>query len=132
MHKGLKMKYDHINQEGINKLMDIFYAKVRKDSHLGPIFNGKIGDDDAHWEEHKKKIASFWAGMFLDDSSYHGAPLKAHLDLPPFPREFFGIWLELFSESCFSVFEQAPAQMILERAQSIAKRFQTMLYEFPH
>lgn len=125
-------KFDSITYEGLDKLMDLFYGKVRKDENLGPIFNGAIGTDEESWSAHKKKIASFWAGMFLGDSSYHGAPLKAHFDLPPFPREFFSIWLNLFSESCAKIFELAPAQMLLDRAQSIANRFQTMLYDMPH
>ena len=105
---------------------------MRKDPNLGPIFNGKIGTDEESWKAHKQKISSFWGGMFLGESYYHGAPLKAHLDLPPFPQEFFSIWLNLFSESCSQVFEQTPAQMLLFRAQAIAERFQKMLYEFPH
>ena len=126
------MKYETITKEGLDRLMDLFYGKVRKDPNLGPIFNGKIGTDEDSWKAHKQKISSFWGGMFLGESDYHGAPLKAHLDLPPFPQEFFSIWLNLFSESCSQVFEQTPAQMLLFRAQAIAERFQKMLYEFPH
>ncbi len=37
------MKYQEICVEGIMKLMDIFYDKIRKDkSGLGKIFNNKI------------------------------------------------------------------------------------------
>ncbi len=126
------MKYQAINKESLQRLMDVFYAKVRKNEALGPIFNDKIGTDDASWEHHKKKIASFWGGIFLGEQDYHGAPLRAHLDLPPFPREFFQIWLNLFAESAQMIFEQESAQTILQKAQDIAKRFQTILYDMPH
>lgn len=125
-------KHAQIDKEGIAKLMDIFYAKVRKDENLGKIFNAKIGTDEASWSAHKQKIASFWGGIFLGEQDYHGAPLKAHLDLEPFPREFFEIWLGLFKSSCEAVFEDTPASQILSKAQDIAQRFQKMLYEFPH
>ena len=49
------MKYQAINKESLQRLMDVFYAKVRKNEALGPIFNDKIGTDDASWEHHKKK-----------------------------------------------------------------------------
>lgn len=125
-------KHAQINKEGIITLMDIFYAKVRKDEHLGKIFEGKIGTDEASWSAHKQKIASFWGGIFLGEQDYHGAPLKAHLDLEPFPRDFFDIWLNLFAKSCEMVFEEMPAQQMLNKAQDIAQRFQKMLYELPH
>ncbi|TXE85884.1 group III truncated hemoglobin [Campylobacter volucris] len=123
------MKFDSINQEGIDKLMDIFYAKVRKDGNLGPIFNRAIGNDDESWIKHREKIASFWKGMFLGEGGYNGSPLKAHHDLPPFPREFFDIWLGLFDESLAEIFTDEPRSMMLERAQMIAQRFQMIIYD---
>ena len=53
------MKYTEINDEGIEKLMDIFYSKIRVHKDLGPIFNGAVGTDDESWERHKEKIAKF-------------------------------------------------------------------------
>ncbi len=126
------MKYSEITKDGINKLMDLFYARVRKDPNLGEIFHAKIGTDEESWKKHKEKISLFWGGIFLRESGFNGAPLKAHLDLPPFPREFFDIWLGLFSQSCLEIFEEIPASMLVERATIIAERFQKMMYEFPH
>ncbi|EAJ6135365.1 group III truncated hemoglobin [Campylobacter lari] len=123
------MKFETINHEGIKKLMDVFYAKVRADKDLGPIFNEKIGTDDESWKKHKEKIASFWAGMFLADPSYSGSPLRAHHELPPFSREFFDIWLNLFDESLQEVFEDEPRDIIIERARMIAQRFQMIIYD---
>ncbi|CAM2897850.1 group III truncated hemoglobin [Helicobacter burdigaliensis] len=119
-----------ITKESIKELMDIFYAKIRMDkSGVGDIFNKKIGTSDAEWEAHKEKIGNFWQGMLLGEGDYSGQPLKAHLDLPPFPREFFATWLGLFEESLLKVYTQEIALSILQRAQMIANRFQYMLYE---
>ena len=111
--------------------MDIFYNKVRFDKRgLGDVFNAKIGSDDMAWEKHKAKIATFWQGMLLNSGDYSGHPLKAHLDLPPFPRELFAVWLELFKQSLESVYaKEEHIAMIIERAEMIAKRFMFMLYE---
>ncbi len=49
------MKFETISHDGIKKLMDVFYAKVRVDKDLGPIFNEKIGTDDESWKKHKEK-----------------------------------------------------------------------------
>ena len=126
-------KYDVICKEGIDCLMDIFYAKIRVDkSGVGDIFNNAVGTSDEEWNLHKRKIANFWQGMLLGEGDYAGAPLKAHLDLPPFPREYFKIWLDLFDESLKQVFSDTVASEILQRAQMIAQRFQFMLYESRH
>lgn len=127
------MKYQEITKQGINKLMDSFYAKVRADTgELGKIFRDTIGDDDESWEKHKAKISAFWGGIFLGEQEYRGAPLRAHLDLPPFPRELFAQWLNLFAQSVQQIFEAPCAQQILQRAQAIAARFQYVLYDMPH
>ena len=70
--------------------------------------------------------------MLLGLGDYSGQPLKVHLELPPFPREFFEIWLELFDNSLRQVFCESVALEILQKAQMIAKRFSIMIYDLPH
>lgn len=121
-----------ITPENIQKLMDLFYGKIRNHRELGEIFNRAIGTSDEEWEKHKKKIGNFWMGMLLGEGNYQGNPMKAHLELPPFPRELFSTWLGLFEESLNKIFSQNDAQIILQKAQIIAQRFQYMLYEVKH
>lgn len=121
-------KCSQIDKESIDKLMDLFYNMVRKNENLGPIFNSKIGTSDEEWKVHKDKISNFWQGMLLGEGNYRGQPMKAHLELPPFPREFFNIWLELFEKSLNTVFTPENAGIILQRAQMIGSKFQTILY----
>lgn len=121
---------EEITIEKINKLMDIFYNRIRADKNgLGDIFNNKIGTSNEEWDKHKEKISNFWQGMLLGTGNYSGQPMKAHLDLPPFPREFFDLWLSFFEESLSQVFSQETSIEILQRAKIIASRFQYMLYE---
>lgn len=124
------MKYNEINMDGIHALMEIFYEKIRADKNgLGDIFNSRIGTDEPSWDKHKAKIASFWQGMLLGTGDYNGQPMKAHLELPPFKRELFGVWLELFEESLNIVFEPQIAEDILNKARGIAQRFEYMIFE---
>ncbi|PAF50771.1 hypothetical protein BKH43_04230 [Helicobacter sp. 13S00401-1] len=126
------MKQTEITPENIKTLMDNFYARIRKDEHLGAIFNEVVGTDEASWEAHKIKIANFWRHMLLGEDTYNGLPLKVHLELKPFPRERFAEWLGLFEKSLDEIYEEAPKKKILDRANMIASRFQKMMYEFPH
>ncbi len=121
-------KSNEIDKKSIDKLMQIFYEKVRKDEHLGPIFNAKVGTSDEEWAKHKDKISNFWQGMLLGQGNYTGQPMKAHIELDPFPREYFDIWLNLFSQSLDSVFNEENKQIILTRAQMIARNFQNIMY----
>ena len=122
-------RYSAICEEGIDLLMDIFYARIRQDTNgVGDIFNNAVGTSDEKGEVHKKKIGNFWRGMLLGTGDFQGNPMKAHMDLPRFPREYFDIWLGLFEESLNQVFDQEPAGAVLQRARAIALGFQSMLY----
>ncbi|TQR34454.1 hypothetical protein DMB92_00365 [Campylobacter sp. MIT 99-7217] len=118
------MKFETINKEGIDALMDLFYAKIRNEKgELGKIFNDKIGTSDEEWTAHKKKISNFWQGMLLGEGDYNGQPLKAHLELPPFDNALFDTWLSLFESSLNELFVPQMAEVILQRAQMIANNF---------
>ncbi len=68
--------------------------------------------------------------MLLSMGDYNGQPLKAHLDLPPFPRELFNVWLNLFEESLRVVYtKEEHIAVVMQRAQMIAQRFQYMIYD---
>ena len=123
-------KYEVICDEGIDLLMDVFYAKIRADENgVGDIFNNAVGTSDEVWTVHKKKIGEFWRGMLLGTGNFRGNPPQAHMNLPPFPKEYFDIWLGLFEERLNQVFTEVPATQILQRAQMIAMGFKTMLYQ---
>lgn len=123
------MKASEINHQNIQTLMDVFYARVRKDKDLGPIFEGIIGVDSQSWEAHKEKIGRFWRQMLLGESVFDGQPLKKHLELPPFPREHFSVWLGLFSDTLDEIYTPEVAKSILMKAQMIAQRFQSAIYD---
>jgi hemoglobin len=91
------MSIDPITEDDIAALTRVFYASVRKDGLLGPVFNGKIGTDDAIWDTHIEKINSFWSGIFLKTGRYKGNPMSKHAPLSGITPAHFSRWLELFA-----------------------------------
>lgn len=83
-----------ITAEQIDTVTARFYAKVRLDPVLGPIFNGHIAD----WPEHEAKIAGFWRSAILFESSYNGNPMRAHMQAGDVRSDHFDGWLALFDE----------------------------------
>ncbi len=78
-----------------NKLVKThFYAAERKDTVLGPIFNGHIKD----WPAHEEKIAGFWRNAILFERSYNGNPMMAHMQAGDVRADHFDGWLALFDE----------------------------------
>lgn len=102
-------------------LVNTFYARVRKHEVLGPIFNGKIDD----WDSHLAKITDFWETTIILGKSYHGNPMKKHLDLDAelgntIEQAHFGHWLELWFNTVDTYFEGEKADLAKERARNMA------------
>lgn len=78
----------------IDHVVNVFYAKVRSDQTLGPIFAAHVAD----WPSHEAKIAGFWRNAILLERSYSGNPMQAHQAAGDVRAEHFSIWLSLFDE----------------------------------
>jgi len=68
------MKIDHISEDGIRRLVDEFYARVRADTELAPIFNRAIPGD---WGLHLATMRDFWSSVVLTSGRYKGNPVAA-------------------------------------------------------
>ena len=73
-----------ITEQEISTLVDRFYAKVRLDSDIGPIFNAIVDD----WPHHLSTLKDFWSTVLLTTGRYKGQPLMPHLQLPLDPDHF--------------------------------------------
>ncbi|QWX83969.1 group III truncated hemoglobin [Cellulophaga sp. HaHaR_3_176] len=114
------------NRDDVSLLVRSFYAKVRKDAVLGPIFNGIITD----WESHLELLTDFWeTQFFLKKRKYHGNPIEAHNDVDDkmnggVTPEHFGLWLNLWFETIDDLFIGDTAFT----AKNRARQMNTMLY----
>ena len=58
-----------LSDHAIRYLVDSFYAKVRADSELGPIFKRAIPGD---WGPHLATMHDFWSSIMLTSGRYKG------------------------------------------------------------
>jgi hemoglobin len=118
------MKTEMTERE-LSDLVDRFYAKVREDPLLGPIFNGAIAD----WSEHLEKLGAFWSSVMLTSGRYKGNPMAAHLKhRGAIEPGMFERWLELWRETARERLDQAGAAAVIAKAERIAESLQLGLY----
>lgn len=99
----------------IDRLVRHFYAAVRRDADLGPIFEARIKD----WEPHLTRMIDFWSSVMLRTGRYHGQPMPMHAPLPV-DASHFDRWLALFESSARQVCD-AGADLFIARAHRIAQ-----------
>jgi len=116
----MKSKREILTIKEIENLVDSFYAKVREDSSLGPIFKNQIGDN---WDQHLDKMYRFWQTVLLNEHTYSGSPFAPHARLP-IGKDHFDRWLGLFHETIDENFTGAKAEEAKWRAVKMAEMFQ--------
>ena len=109
------MERTGITEAMIERLVHGFYAKVRADAVLGPVFDARIGD----WEPHLAQMCAFWSSVALMTGRYHGTPMAKHLPVPV-DADHFDRWLELFGASAREICPAEAEAHFVERAQRIA------------
>jgi len=112
------MKFEAIDENSLTLLVDTFYAKVREDELIGPVFNRAIGD----WPEHLDKLQSFWSSVMLTSGRYKGRPLPAHVrHAESISPASFERWLGLWRQTTDELFQPGPAAALQEKAERIAE-----------
>ena len=111
-----------LSEESIAQLVDAFYAKVRRDPEIGPIFNEAV----ENWDAHLSLLTDFWSTVLLGTAKYKGNPLLAHFPLPVRDAHFER-WLSLFGETAQEVLTPDDAALVLAKAQNIAANIKRVL-----
>jgi hemoglobin len=105
-----------IDEAMIERLVRGFYARVRDDALLGPVFESRIAD----WEPHLHRMFAFWSSVVLLSGRYSGQPMRMHMALP-IDAAHFDRWLALFEETARALCPPAAAELFVERARRIAE-----------
>ena len=113
----MENKSDILNVADVAQLVHTFYAKVRVDELLGPIFEAVIKNN---WAPHLDRMVDFWSTILLYTRTYKDDPMPKHMQLPVEQRHF-DRWLFLFNETLDSLFAGAIAENAKLRASSIAR-----------
>jgi hemoglobin len=115
-------KENGITEEEIASLVDQFYAKVREDDEIGPLFNEEV----QNWDAHLALLNDFWSTVLLATGRYKGNPLVAHFRLP-IEEKYFGRWLKLFTETAIEVMSPPHAAIVSQKAHLIAINIKRVL-----
>jgi hemoglobin len=106
-----------IDEALIGELVDQFYAKVRKDDILGPVFEARIDN----WDEHLIKLRAFWSSVVLMTGRYKGQPMPVHAAISEITDAHFERWLSLFAETAKTVCPPDAAALFIDRSRRIAQ-----------
>ncbi len=109
------------SRQDVRLLVDAFYAAIRKDGLLGPIFNERI--PERRWPAHLEKLTDFWETNLFGIARFKGNPSRKHVDLDrhllsTITAHHFEHWLGLWCATVDELFEGERA----EQAKSAARR----------
>jgi len=104
-------------EEEVAQLVHAFYAKVRQDEVLGPVFNSQVND----WDHHLITLVSFWSSILRGSGSYSGTPMQKHAAMAHLDESLFKRWLSLFDETAKEQANQAMGRRATVSAERIAQ-----------
>jgi hemoglobin len=104
-----------IDDAFISQLVERFYAAIRQDELLGPIFAKHIGD----WPNHLARMKDFWASIMIESGRYSGNPMQKHIAIGGFDASLFARWRDLWDQT---LADAAPNSIVSDRFREAAQR----------
>ena len=120
------LPFSAITETSISVLVNLFYAKVRRDDQIGPVFNRAISD----WPAHLARLCDFWSSVMLKTGRFHGSPMAKHMQQPIEPH-FFDRWLGLWHETTRELFTPEIAAEFSQKAEMIGRSLKLGLFFKP-
>ncbi|MDI1344607.1 MAG: group III truncated hemoglobin [Pseudolabrys sp.] len=120
--------FDHPSENAIARLVDEFYARIRADAVLGPVFTRAIPGD---WGPHLATMRNFWSSVMTASGRYKGNPVAVHGRVDGIELAMFDRWLALFEATCRELFEPALAVEFQAKAARIAESLKLALFYRP-
>jgi len=124
-------RHDIENRGDIEKLINSFYDKVKRDEVIGFIFNDVA---KVNWEKHLPVMYGFWENIIFFKNTYNGNPMLVHIHLNEIiklRKEHFERWLQLLTNTVDELFEGEKAALAKEKAISIATIMKTKIAGAP-
>ena len=98
----LATKKEIENSDDVRLLLDSFYAKVKSDPLLGPVFQSRI-PTEADWPPHMDILYQFWESVLFGKSAFRGNPFPKHIGLG-IKATHFDRWIQLFHATIDELF----------------------------
>jgi hemoglobin len=105
-----------IDDQFVSELVDSFYARIRDDWELGPIFERRISD----WGAHLAQMKRFWRSVLFSSGEFFGNPMIKHIAISELNRPHFVRWLELFESTLRDLGSDEACEHVHARARMIA------------
>lgn len=114
-----------IDEAALERLIPNFYARVRQDPQIGPVFNDAVHD----WPGHLEKLVAFWSSVMLTSGRYKGNPMMMHLKhRTRIQPEMFERWLAIWRETTDELLPPEAAAALQEKAGRIAESLQLGMF----
>lgn len=114
-----------LDDKGLGLLIPAFYARVRADEMIGPLFNDAIGD----WPHHLSKLTDFWSSVMLTTGRYKGQPMPAHMQhRDRIDPAMFDRWLAIWRATTDEMMVPEAAAALQAKAERIAESLQLALF----
>ena len=110
-------KQDIISRKEIEIVINTFYEKVKVDDAIGYMFAS------VDWNAHLPVMYNFWDNALFYTGHYSGNPMEKHQKAHaanPMTADHFKRWLALFEATINELFSGKNADLLKERARSIA------------
>jgi hemoglobin len=121
-----------VNRTDIERVVSVFYKRIRNHPVLGPVFAKSIPGTTDAWNPHEAKIANFWANAILHERSYSGNPMAVHMSKPHVHVDHFPIWLDLFEACLHDTLPDTQAKSFNAFARRIGRGLQMgLMYRDP-
>jgi hemoglobin len=118
--KGLPIP-ESLDEQLIARMVEGFYARVRDDDVLGPVFAAR--NTPGARPAHLSRMCDFWSSVLLKTDRYQGHPLLPHLRIPEIQEAHFARWLALFEATARETCPEESAAVFMEMAGRIARSF---------
>lgn len=128
LHPTGRLVPAELDEAMVSAVVHDFYARVRADDLIGPIFNRIIPEE--RWPHHIATITDFWGSMLLGTQRYMGRPMPKHLAIPELSDPHFARWLRLFRETAEAHCPPEIAALFVDRAERIAFSFRLRIAQF--
>ena len=115
------------SRKEVSILVNAFYAKIRNDESLGPIFNNRI--PQGKWPEHLDKLTDFWETNLFGIAKFNGNPTRKHIEVDKsldnsIDQHHFAQWLNLWLETIDELYKGDLA----DKAKNAARKMATGQY----
>lgn len=107
-----------LRRESLTLLVDRFYASVRADELLGPVFEPVL---QGRWPAHLARMVDFWCASCKIERGFRGNVYDKHMLLTDLAPAHLARWLQLWRQHTEALFAPAAAARLQAVAVGVAR-----------